>query len=329
MDNSQDILFLLSVDTEEEWDWSGEFPQEDFSVGNVARIKPFHEFCERLGIRPTYFTDYAVAANPEAADVLRTISANRTCEIGAHLHPWCNPPYFGKTTDKESHVVNLPLGQVEQKLDALIELLNKQFGIIPNSFRTGRWGINGDILDLLEKRGFQVDSSMFPFFRNEYFDCEQTPLEPYWPDYDNPMEKGAQRNLIEIPVTVGFNRKNYRFMRSVYNTISHPSLYHLHLVAIFWHTHLLRKLYLCPEVTPNDDMRLLVNSALANEQPVIHMYFHSSSLVDGATGFFFNNNSGNSPLIFTEEDDFSQGFTGDVTSARMQLYMGIMSVNGY
>ena len=136
--------------------------------------------------------------------------------------------------------------------------------------------------------------SKFAGFRQippEYFDCEQTPLEPYWPDYGSPMEKGTQRNLSEIPVTVGFKRKNYRFMRSVYNTISHPSLYHLHLVAIFWHTHLLRKLYLCPEVTASDDMRLLVKSALANEQPVIHMYFHSSSLVDGATGFMEQENA--------------------------------------
>jgi hypothetical protein len=288
---TQDVIFLLSVDTEEEWDWSSEFPEKDFSVSNVAKIKPFQIFCQQLGIRPTYFTDYAVAEKPEAAAILREIVENNTAEIGAHLHPWCNPPYFGKTGEKESHVVNLPIDHVEQKLDALIELLNRQFGVMPNAFRTGRWGINGDVLSLLEKKGVEIDSSMYPFFKNEYFDCEQTTLTPYWPDFSEPTNGGAQRNLLEIPVTVGFNWKHHHFMRRLYNIISHHALYHLHLVSFFWHTHLLRKLYLSPEVTSGKDMRPLVNFALDNQHPVIHMYLHSSSLIDGATGFMKQKNA--------------------------------------
>jgi hypothetical protein len=291
MDKHQDIIFLLSIDTEEEWDWSGEFPQRDFSVSNIARLDELHTFCEGLGIRPTYFTDYAVADDPAAKEVLQSIISRNTCEIGAHLHPWANPPYYGKTGEQESHVVNLPVDQVEKKLDALLELLNKAFGVMPNSFRTGRWGINGDVLHLLEKKGLHIDSSMHPLYSNQYFDCDKTPLEPYWPDFDDPMSKGSQRNLIEIPVTVGFNRPNHRLMRSVYNTITHPYLHHLHLVGILWHTHLLRKLYLSPEVTSSDDMHRLVDFVLTNELPVIHMYFHSSSLVDGVTGFMEQENA--------------------------------------
>ena len=167
MDNRQDILFLLSIDTEEEWDWSGEFPERDFSVSNISRLDELQSFCEGLGIRPTYFTDYAVADNPASKEVLQTISAKGTCEIGAHLHPWANPPYYGKTGEKESHVVNLPIDQVEKKLDALVELLNSSFGVMPNSFRTGRWGLNGDVLRLLEKKGLLIDSSMHPFYKNQ------------------------------------------------------------------------------------------------------------------------------------------------------------------
>jgi len=285
MSDRKDLIFLLSIDTEEEWDWSGDFPHENFSVTNVVKIAQFHEFCEKHAIRPTYFTDYAVANDPASSDILRTILSHNTCEIGAHLHPWCNPPYYGRTGEKESHVVNLPIDQVERKLDSLIEILIKNLNTTPNAFRTGRWGINGKILSLLEKKGFQIDSSMFPYFTHEYFDCDQTPLLPYWPDYENPMTFGSQRNLMEIPVTVGFNRKNYDLMRSVYNNISHPHLDKLRLVAIFWHTFLMRKLYLSPEMTTSHDMCLLVNTALANDLPVIHMFLHSSSLIDGATGF--------------------------------------------
>ncbi len=286
-----DVIFVLSVDTEEEWDWSGEFPQKDFSVSNVTKIPKLQDFFENLGIRPTYFTDYAVAEKPEMVEILKAIVNKNTCEIGAHLHPWCNPPFHGITGERESHVVNLPVSQVEEKLDALIALLNKSFGVMPNAFRSGRWGINDKVLNLLEKKGFQIDSSMYPFFKNEYFNCEQTTQIPYWPEYENPMHKGSQRNIIEIPVTVGFNRKNFSAMLKIYNAISHPLLRHLHLTAIFWHTHLLRKLYLSPEVTSGKDMLPLIDFALDNNHPVIHMYFHSSSLIDGATGFMKQKNA--------------------------------------
>ena len=286
-----DVIFILSVDTEEEWDWSGEFPQKDFSVSNVRQIPKLQAFCEELGIRPTYFTDYAVAENPDAVEILKAIVDTNTCEIGAHLHPWCNPPFHGITEERESHIVNLPVSQVEEKLDTLIELLNKNFGVMPNAFRSGRWGINGEVLNLLEKKGFQVDSSMYPFYKNKYFNCEQTTLTPYWPDYNKPVLKDSQRNMIEIPVTVGFNRKDFSTMLKIYNAIEHSLLRHLHLTAIFWHTRLLRKLHLSPELTSGKDMQPLIDSALNNNHPVIHMYLHSSSLIDGATGFMKQKNS--------------------------------------
>jgi len=288
-----DVLFVLSIDTEEEWDWSGPFPKEDCSVANIQQLPRFQTFCETLNIRPTYFVDYAVADNPESVNALKTFSDNNRCEIGAHLHPWCNPPYFGKRGEKESHVINLPITQVEEKLDALIAILNKEFNIMPNSFRTGRWGIDSKVLQLLVKKGFQIDSSMYPFYKNEYFNCEKAMLEPYWPDYDDPIEKGAQRNIVEFPVTVGFNRANYSTMLKIYNAVSLPLLAPLRLVGILWQTQLLRKLYLSPEVTSGKDMKPLIDFALNNHHRVIHMYFHSSSLIDGATGFMEGENTHN------------------------------------
>ena len=56
-----DVLFVLTIDTEEEWLWDEEFPQDDCSIQNVGRLPDFHKACVELGIRPTYFVDYAVA----------------------------------------------------------------------------------------------------------------------------------------------------------------------------------------------------------------------------------------------------------------------------
>ena len=65
----------------------------------------------------------------------------------------------------------------------------------------------------------------------------------------------------------------------------------VHLTGIFWHTRLLRKLYLSPEATSGKDMLPLIDFALNNHHPVIHMYLHSSSLVDSKTGFMKDNNA--------------------------------------
>jgi len=286
-----DVIFILSIDTEEEWDWTGPFPRNNCSVENIQQLPKFQAFCEKLNIRPTYFVDYAVAENLNAAETLKSFSDKKQCEIGAHLHPWCNPPYFGESGEKESHVINLPISQVEQKLDALVEILSKRLNVIPNSFRTGRWGIDSKILQLLVTKGFQVDSSMYPFYKNKYFNNEKVKLEPYWPDYNNPSDQGPQRNIVEVPVTVGFNRSNYSAMLKLYNLVSLPIFYPLRLVGILWHTRILRKLYLSPESTSGNDMKPLIHSSLKNQNPVIHMYLHSSSLIDGPTGFTEQQNS--------------------------------------
>ena len=188
-------------------------------------------------------------------------------------------------------MVNLPISQVEEKFDALMEVLHQKFDIIPNSFRTGRWGVDSKTLQLLVKKGIQVDSSMYPFYKNKYFNNEKVMLEPYWPDYNNPLLSGPQRNIVEIPVTVGFNHANYPLMLKVYNVVSSPIFNFLRLVGILWHTRILRKLYLSPEATSGKDMRPLIDSALKNGHPVIHMYFHSSSLIDDSTGLMKGNNT--------------------------------------
>lgn len=126
-----DVIFKLSVDSEEEWDCSGEFHQNNFSDSNVRQIPGLQAFCDRPGIRPAYFTDYAVADNSDAIEILKAMVENNNCEIGAHLHPWFNPPLYGITNERESHIINLPISQVEEKLDTLIDsALDKILSVI-------------------------------------------------------------------------------------------------------------------------------------------------------------------------------------------------------
>ena len=79
------ITFLLSIDTEEEWDWEGEFPESDFSVENLHALPGFQDFCVKHKIRPCYFVDYPAAAElPKQTHFIEHLEKGN-CELGAHL----------------------------------------------------------------------------------------------------------------------------------------------------------------------------------------------------------------------------------------------------
>ena len=277
------VLFVLSVDTEEEWDWKKEFPQYNAQVDNIQSLKKFQDICNNIGIRPTYFVDYPVVSNTESSQVLRGIVKAGKCEIGAHLHPWCNPPLTKGNGEFESHVVNLPIDLVEKKLARLLDLLRTTFDIDIKSFRTGRWGINSAIMALLIKYGITVDSSVYPFYQNEYFDCNGASVEPYWPDLNSPeliQTQKQQPYLFELPVSAGFNHANFDLCDKIQKFISSHFLSSLRLPGIAWKLKLLKKLYLSPELTSLADMQTLIDVLLKRKSPVIHMNLHSSSLID-------------------------------------------------
>jgi hypothetical protein len=277
------LIFILSVDTEEEWNWAGPFPNNNFSVENINEIPAFQAFCQELKVKPTYFVDYAVADNAIAANTLKQLNKNN-CEIGAHLHPWANPPFYNETNERLSHVVNLPIEHVKEKLRTLTQKITEEIGPQPKSFRTGRWGINGDILQLLQNEGITVDSSIYPLFHNDYFSCEKAPTFPYWPRYDETNKIGEQKNILEIPVTVGFNRRHYSLCQKLHKTFEKPPFTWMRINGIMWQTNILRKLYLSPELCSAKDMITLIETSIKKGQTVLHMYLHSSSLIENITG---------------------------------------------
>lgn len=274
------LLFILSVDTEEEFDWSGEFPQRDCSVKNIDHLPEFHSFCTSLGVRPTYLVDYPVASNPDTASILRSILNSGSAEIGAHLHPWCTPPIEGLNSERESHVINLPEALIRRKLEQLLAAMQKNMGVNPVVFRTGRWGIDSKVLKILIEYGFKVDSSVYPYYENEFFSCLDACDKPYWPDMSEPNYPGQQRDIYELPVTSGFNRSNFSKWGKMHAIMSSPMLSGLRLVGLAWHTQLLRKLYMSPELSSSYDMVALAKAALASGSPVIHMFLHSSTLLE-------------------------------------------------
>lgn len=278
-------FLAITIDTEEEWDWNGPFPKPPFSTGNADRLGKFQAFCDRLGLKPTWLIDHAIADDPASVRHLRKASDEGRCEIGAHLHPWATPPIEEAVNEHNSHILNLPHDLVARKLETLTRKLEDVFGRRPVSFRAGRWGLDGRLLRLLKDQGYTVDSSVHPFFKDKAFSYEGAPDRPYWPDYGDLLKEGAQRDILELPATSGFNVSGFESAARIHGVLSAPPFSSLRLVGVLWHTRLLRKLTLSPELFDGADMFSLAKACLRRGRNFLNLYFHSSSLLPGSTPY--------------------------------------------
>lgn len=86
-DPSFGTRFVLTIDTEEEFDWSQPLDRTNHGLAHVPRLAKFQQFCEGFGIVPIYLIDYPVATDPRAAEILRDAIAAGRAEVGVQLHP--------------------------------------------------------------------------------------------------------------------------------------------------------------------------------------------------------------------------------------------------
>jgi hypothetical protein len=161
------VRVVVSIDTEED-NWQPQ--RDDISVENIREIPVLGRLCERLGIRPTFFTTYQVARRPWALEIIRGVMASTGGEIGSHLHPWNTPPLRGPMPRRATMLNNYPTGFQVSKLKALTESIADNFGVQPRVFRAGRFGLGPRTVTALLKCGYQVDSSVTPFINWRRFD---------------------------------------------------------------------------------------------------------------------------------------------------------------
>src|SRR5688500_13240430 len=85
--------FLLTVDTEEEFDWTQPLAREGHGLDHVPQLARFQALCEDEGVVPVYLVDWPIVQSPLAASILRGPLAAGKAEVGVQLHPWVNPPF--------------------------------------------------------------------------------------------------------------------------------------------------------------------------------------------------------------------------------------------
>jgi len=277
---------LLTIDTEEEWDWHGPFPTAPFSTRNINRIPKFQEFCSQLSVVPTYFIDYAVIQIPEHQAMLRQYFDRGECDVGAHLHPWCNPPIREQISAHNSHAINLDLSLFKEKMSNLTQRLQDAFGVHPFSFRSGRWGLNGEMLEVLAQLGYQADSSVRPFYADTDFSYDQAPTQPYYPSFQNLLSSDStQTQILELPVSSGFNRAAFETFNRMHNLLASPPYNKARLIGILWKTGLLRKITLTPEGFHHTDLCRVVDKCIQRGDKWLVMFLHSSDLLPGNTDY--------------------------------------------
>jgi hypothetical protein len=147
---------IVVIDTEEEFDWSAEPDSEANHVSAMAHIDRVQNIFNEYGIHPCYVIDYPIASQPEGYRLLKQFAENGQCEIGAHLHPWVNPPFQEELSKPNTYPGNLPYALEREKLLILRDKITENFGLTPIAYKAGRYGFGPNTATIMQELGFNI-----------------------------------------------------------------------------------------------------------------------------------------------------------------------------
>lgn len=267
---------LLTVDTEEEFNWNAPFRREGHGLSHVTAIPRFQAFCERIFAHPVYLVDWPITQNRQAVEIIGDAVRRGKAEVGVQLHPWVNPPFEEEVSMHNSFAGNLPPALEAAKFEALRDAIEAAFGAAPLIYRAGRYGLGPHTAALLKQHGIRVDTSVRPLFDYSYQggpDYSNHPLSPYWID--------SERSLLELPVTSAY----WGLLRQL-GPIIHRLQRHVPTIfSGFSRLRLLERIALTPENVSAEEALRGVDIALASKLPVLVLSFHSPTLAPGHTPY--------------------------------------------
>lgn len=269
---------VVIVDTEEEFDWRKVPDSNSLSVTNVDEQMSAQLIFDRNKVVPTYVVDYPVATTPSSVRVLRALLEEGRCDIGAHLHPWVNPPIEEPLDARHSYPGNLPPRLEREKLRVLTQAIVDNFGHRPVVYKAGRYGIGPSTPATLLELGYVVDSSVVP-----YTDFSADGGPDFTRFSPSPFE--LAEGLIELPLSVHFTGLLAGAGLLLSHFLSRDVARRLHLRGAFARLGLLQQLRLTPEGYSLDHMMRQTRAALDIGTRLFVLTYHSSSLKPGATAY--------------------------------------------
>lgn len=250
------------------------------SVTAVRAVHRVQALFEQYKIIPLYVVDYPVVSQPNGYRPLQEIYSDGRCLMGAHLHPWVNPPFEEAVTPKNSFPGNLPRELEVAKLKILGDCIGERFGVKPVMYKAGRYGIGEHTASILEELNYDIDLSVCPLMDYSQeggpdFTCNTA--WPYW--------FGTDRRLLELPLTIGFSGLLRRCGSVLHRVASSPVLRPLHAVGAFARLRLADRIWLSPEGYSSAEHQRLARALFKDGLRIFSFTFHSPSLEPGHTPY--------------------------------------------
>jgi hypothetical protein len=272
--------FVVTVDTEEEWDWSSGYPTGPTRTANIQQLPRFQGTCAKSGAAVTYFVNHAVLANPEARAIILELAQRPRVEIGMHIHPWNTPPLqeVEHVPERDSFLHNLPPGLALAKLDTVYNAF-REHGLTPVSFRGGRYSTGPLIQQWLRERGFVADASILP-----YTNWKDAGAPDYRTRDPRPVRLPGEAPLWEIPLSFGYTRRPFGFWHRAL-AIAEGPLRPLRLVGALSKLGIVEKAWLNFENPLGARMPALIRVFRKMNWPYLCFTLHSSSLLAGGSPY--------------------------------------------
>jgi len=276
-DSTPPILTVV-IDTEEEFDWAAPFDPTARSTENILEQPLAQAVLDRHGIVPTYVVDYPVAASATARTLLGGFAAVGRCEIGAHLHPWVNPPPGEPIDAFHSYPGNLEPALERAKLAALTDCIAEGFGARPTIYKAGRYGVGRATGGILAELGYRIDTSVVP-----HTDTSADAGPDFTPLPARPFI--TFEGVLALPLSVHFAGRFAALGPCLYPYLASHTGRLLHLPGVAARLGLIERLLLSPEGHSLGDMVRQTRAALAQGNRLFMLTYHSSSLLPGAAPY--------------------------------------------
>ena len=269
----------LVIDTEESFDWSGPFRRDGHDVRALAALPELVRWLGRFGVVPTCVATWPVVTSALGREVLGGLSADGAVTLGAHLHPWVNPPHREPLGPRTSYAGNLDPALEAAKLEALTEAFSEAFGRPPRIYKAGRYGLGPATAATLDRLGYRIDLSTYPG-RDLGGDGG--------PDYrgapDRPFRFGPGGRLLGLPMSSGHVGLLAGWSRAV-RALDRPALARLRLGGLLARTRLFERVTLTPEGFTVDEQCRLARALVRRGHRVLCLSLHSPSLAPGNTPY--------------------------------------------
>ena len=191
---------IVVIDTEEEFDWNSEPDSNANRVSAMAYMHRVQDVFNEYNIQPCYVIDYPVVSQTEGYSLLKQFHEKGQCEIGAHLHPWVNPPIDERLNKRNTYPGNLPKALEREKLRVLRDKISENFGTSPVTYKAGRYGFGPNTTEIMQELGFNIDLSVCPPLDSRADggpDYRRYDAHPFW-------FGGDEKSVLELPCTGGF-----------------------------------------------------------------------------------------------------------------------------